>query len=341
VSHFICFGWRESRIWIAVAAIFLGAGHIFAQQPHTHSTGDGPAATPDDALHAEIARLIQELDADRYEDRERASRRLEQIGPPALTALRAAQREGSVEVRRRAENLIRSLVHGPRLHELAAFAALPDELLDIERGMWHIARILEPEASFDDTATQLDELARRVRQRLDGVDPAKADPQQVVAAICGVLFVEDGFAGNFNNHLSPDNSSLPRVLATRKGLQITLSHICLAVARRLDVPLAGVPASGNYIVKYDGALAPAGFSKEEIYFHPYQRGKILTREDRRRDFPMHDADKMVPPDTSRQSLTRMLRNLITALQESRRDEQLREAEEFLSLLTAYAKPLGP
>jgi hypothetical protein len=33
--------------------------------------------------------------------------------------------------------------------------------------------------------------------------------------------------------------------------------------------------------------------------------------------------------------------LITALQENRRHEQLKEAEEFLSLLTAYEQPPRP
>jgi hypothetical protein len=338
VSQSIRVGWRMSCDLIAVAVTCLVTGQVFAQLPRAPTTSERmPAAKTEGALQAEIEKLILLLDADRFEDRERASRRLAEIGLPALAALQEAQRERSSEARRRAGNLVHSLMHGPRLRELAAFAAVPDDKLDVERGMWHIARILEPDVKFDELARQLDDLALRVRQRLAGIEAAKANPQQVVTAMCGVLFLEDGFVGNFNNYHDPANSSLARVLATRKGLQITLSHVCLAVARRLDVPLVGIPASLNYIVKYDGTRAPAGYSKEDIYFHPYQRGKILTREDRRREFPTHDPDKMVPPDTSRQSLTRMLRNLITALSENRRTEQLKEAEEFLIFLTALEK----
>jgi Transglutaminase-like superfamily len=340
VSQHIRIAWHLSCILSAIAGACLSGGHLLAQPPRAPAPSEAaPAAATEGTSPEEIAKLVRLLDADRFEDRERATRRLAEIGLPALEALAHEQQEGSSEARRRAGVLVRSLVHGPRLRELAAFAALPDDKLDVERGMWHIARTLQPDVKFEELTKQLDDLALRVRQRLGVVEPAKANPQQVVAAICGVLFLEHGFNGNPNDYHNPDNSSLARVLATRKGLQITLSHICLAVARRLDVPLVSVPASLNYIVKYDGSRAPAGYPKEDIYFHPYQRGRLLSRADRQREFPMHDPDKMVPPDTSRQSLTRMLRNLMTALGENRRGEQLKEAEEFFSLLTAFDKKL--
>ncbi|HEX5104836.1 MAG TPA: hypothetical protein VFV87_13540, partial [Pirellulaceae bacterium] len=79
-----------------------------------------------------IARLIKQLDADRFEDRERASRELREIGQPALAALRRAAEHPSLEVRTRAKAITSSIVDGPRLREFIAFASQPNERLDLE-----------------------------------------------------------------------------------------------------------------------------------------------------------------------------------------------------------------
>jgi len=111
---------RLNHVLAAAISVYLAAG------------GDqGTFVFADDAAPAEIADLIRLLDADRFEDRERAARRLAEIGLPALEALRQAQQQGSSEARHRARELVRGIVHGPRLRELAAFAALPDEKLDV------------------------------------------------------------------------------------------------------------------------------------------------------------------------------------------------------------------
>jgi hypothetical protein len=62
--------------------------------------GDPPKA---DAEH--IARLVKQLGSDNFDEREKATRELEEIGPPALAALRAAGKDGA-EVKARAAGLI-------------------------------------------------------------------------------------------------------------------------------------------------------------------------------------------------------------------------------------------
>lgn len=295
-----------------------------------------PSAS-DATQQEEVARLIGLLDADSFDARERAARKLSEIGFPALEALRAAKEHPSLEVRWRARSLVENMTAGVRRREFSQFAALPDEKLDVEHGMWLIARILDPAVKKQDLTKQLDELAARVRERLGKeFDPAAANPQTVVAAVREVLFVECGFTGNASDYDNPDNSSLARVLETKKGLPILLSHVVVAVARRLRVPIVGIPAGGRYIVKYDGSKAPAGFPKADIYLCPFHGDKILTREDRLKDFPAHDPDVMVPPDTSRKTLTRMLTNLTSDLAGRGEMEKMQQAEELFELLEAHA-----
>jgi hypothetical protein len=293
-------------------------------------------APPAQSADQRIDGLVKQLGADHFEAREEAARELREIGRPALPALRRAAGHPSLEVRWRAKALVDSMTSGVRLREFAAFAALPDGKLDREQGMWLIARILNPEVKKQDLTRQLDQLASRVRERLGkGVDPTTVDPRIAVAALRLAVHTDAGFTGNVADYNHPDNSSLERVLATKKGLPILLSHVAIAVARRLDMPIVGIPTGGRYIIKYDGEKAPAGFENNDIYINPFEDFKILTREDRLREFPGYDPDLMVPPDTSREALTRMLRNLLTDLETRGEREKHKEAEELFELLEAY------
>ncbi|MCE9524706.1 MAG: transglutaminase-like domain-containing protein, partial [Planctomycetales bacterium] len=170
-----------------------------------------------------------------------------------------------------------------------------------------------------DLSRQFDEIAAKVRERLGkdahlkDASAAKADPAKAVEALREVLFTDLGFGPNEEDYGSPNNCSLAKILETKKGRPVFMCHLMIAVARRLEIPIVGLPVSGKYIVKYDGARAPAGFPKVDIYIHAYDKGRILSREDRMREYPSHDPDVMVPPDTSRSILHRMLNNLETTL----------------------------
>lgn len=66
-----------------------------------------PAGTV--ASAREIAKLVQQLDADQYSQREAATRRLTDIGKPAVPAVSKAAVEGSLEVTGRSIDILKSL----------------------------------------------------------------------------------------------------------------------------------------------------------------------------------------------------------------------------------------
>jgi regulator of sirC expression with transglutaminase-like and TPR domain len=245
----------------------------------------------------------------------------------------------SAEVRMRAAAILKLV----RVDPLEKFCAQPDAQLDVELGMFYIAQILNPQVKQADLTRQLDDIAAKVRAKLGkDVKPAAADPQLVVTALRQVIFEDLKFAGNTEAYRHIDNCSLERVLATRKGLPITLSRLVMLVARRLEVPIVGLPVIGQYLVKYDGAQAPAGFAKDDIYIHPFLGGKILSREDRQALYPNHDPDRMVPPDTNRAALIRILNNVGTALgTDPEQRETLNRAQRMLELLRLHQGVLAP
>jgi hypothetical protein len=328
---------HDHRAILCIALLLVGCVHlimgsvVIAQAPLEPLTA---------AAIAEVEQLVRDLDSDTFAIRERASQRLRQMDERIVPYLEAVSESASPEVRMR----VAALLKQTRTDPLETFCALPDTQLDEETGMFFIAQILNPKLKKADLQRQLDEIAAKVREQLVaklGKDfkPAQIEPQRAVATLRKVIFEDLKFRGNKEDYDNPDNCSLERVLATRKGLPLTLSRIVVMVARRVDIPIVGIPASGRYIVKYDGLQAPQGFSQDDIYFHPFEDGKLLSREERLMLFPSHDPDTMVPPDNIRAMLTRALNNLSSDLDhDPTRSAQLTRANQMLEWLRV--RPLG-
>jgi hypothetical protein len=319
---------------LVLMAALAGWGNVSAQEQ--------PVATTE-----RVERLIKELDAESYAVREAASQELAEIGEEAIPAMEAAQTHESAEVRFRAATLLGKLKMGPILklrRQLAEYAQSGKEL-DVEQGMFLLSVILDEKVKKADLTRQLDDIAAKVREKLGkDVNPAKAEPAKAVEALRQVLFTDLGIGPNEEDYENANNCSLAKLLETKKGMPIFVSHLMIAVARRLEIPIVGLPVTGKYIVKYDGSRAPAGFAKEDIYIHAYDRGRILTREDRQKEYPGHDPDIMVPPGTSRETMSRMLANMERTLagrQEPNDDLRRDLVSEFSSLLLQSAEGIGP
>ena len=240
-------------------------------------------AGPDDS--ARIAKLIEQLGSDAFGEREAAVNALRKIGVAAREHLLDARHHKSAEVRSRAAALVRQQDVFPLVEAFQAFAQQPEEKLDLEEGMWLISRILNKDVQRVPLAKQLDALADAVRKKLGrDVVPKSVEPERLVNVLREVLFTDEKFGGNVDDYQNPSNSSLEKVLQTKRGLPIVVSHLVIAVGRRLDVPIVGVPTGGRYIVKYDGRKGP-GAPRQDIYFDPFDNGKLLTREDRAAMFP--------------------------------------------------------
>ena len=327
------FAWRLAAL-LAFGLCTALVGRLDAQP------ADGPNA-PNRHRREQLQQWIEQLDTDSYEARETATRQLIAAGEEAQPLAETAIGHKSPEVRFRAAAILQALQQKPLREleqEVIGFASQKEEQLDVERGMCLVSRILDPHVREPELVKKLDELAEKVRRRLGKeIDPAQADPQMAVAALKHVLFEDCGFRGNQDDYNNPNNCSLGFVLATGKGKPVLLGQLLVAVARRLKIPLVGVPVTGQYLVKYDGSRAPAGYSRDDIYLHPFQNGKILSRADRAREYPDYDPDRMVPAATNRETLSRILRNIVEDLDE--RDDAVaphkrRLTETMLELLSS-------
>ena len=144
--------------------------------------------------------------------------------------------------------------------------------------------------------------------RLAGRMPLPWNLHQAIDALNGLLFTELGFQGDRETYDAPENALLPRVLARRRGLPITLSILWVDLARRLGFDAVGVGLPGHFIA---GLRTDLGL----LCFDPFhvgrpvgaERGSELVAAATGGKIPFHPG--MLSPSPDRQTLARLVRNL--------------------------------
>ncbi|MBL9122325.1 MAG: hypothetical protein JNG90_01745, partial [Planctomycetaceae bacterium] len=270
---------RSRRTWRrALAGLLVLAGAC--------SKFSATAAEPATAVSAEaIVALVRQLDDDSFEVRRRAQRELIELGEPAVAPVRQALASPSAEVRARAREIVRQIEHQQLLRAFQRLARPADDRdVDLEAGLMLVAQIVDPDARTASVAAALDALAERVRKRV-GTPVKDADPKVSVEAIRQVLFVEEAFDGNRQDYENPANSSIVYVLETKRGLPILLSQVVLAVARRVDLPLAGLALPGRFMVKYDDRRSVPADQRIDLVIDPFEQGRVLTLRELREYLP--------------------------------------------------------
>lgn len=198
-----------------------------------------------------------------------------------------------------------------------------DSPVALIEGAFAIARHeLGDSIDIEDVKTQIAGFASTVRSRVRG-------PQQqaLIAHLHEVLFVENGFIGNTLNYHDPANSYLPQVLATRRGLPITLSLIYKAVGEQLGLSIRGLGLPGHFCcgVETDSGL---------MIIDSFYSGRLLSIEDAReriRDTYGPEAawnDELLRPVTNRHWLTRIMQNLLHTFSQQ---ERFRDVAAMLEL----------
>ncbi len=200
-------------------------------------------------------------------------------------------------------------LHAPSALEYFAALVAEDKGFALIEAAITIAQDDYPQLDAQAVLAEIDALAARVKRRL----PADASPLQRLRALSRFFFNELGFAGNVNDYYDRRNSYLHEVLASRRGIPITLALLYTELATQIGLSAQGVSFPGHFLIKL---RMPQG----EVVIDPFN-GQSLSREDlderlvpyRRRhglegDFetPLGLFLQNTPP---RDVLARMLRNL--------------------------------
>jgi regulator of sirC expression with transglutaminase-like and TPR domain len=191
-----------------------------------------------------------------------------------------------------------------------------------------IAQDEEPSLDVQSVLSQIDTLAARLKQRI----AADTGAMQRLRYLNRYFFQELGFAGNVNDYYDPHNSYVHRVLATRRGIPISLALLFIEIAQQIGLDARPVSFPGHFLVKLK---MPQG----EVIIDPFT-GQSLSREAlderltpyRRRQGLVGEFEAplglFLQAASGRDVLARMLRNL---------KEIHRSAERWPSLLAVQQR----
>ncbi|MDX2266615.1 MAG: transglutaminase-like domain-containing protein [Bryobacter sp.] len=162
-----------------------------------------------------------------------------------------------------------------------------EQSLTLDLAAAEIARLEYPGLRDEEVTLPLDHLAEEIRGCQRG---------SFRLAAHAVLFGEQGFTGNDKDYYNPHNSCLNWVIASRRGIPITLSLIYLELARRLGAPAVGIAAPGHFLVRLEE-------DGDEFYLDAFRGGVI--RDDIEEDL----SGALRQAATRRTIAIRMLNNL--------------------------------
>lgn len=198
---------------------------------------------------------------------------------------------------------------------LEYFSALvaDDASLSLVEAAASVAQDDHPDLDIAAVLEEVDTLAERLKRRI----PADAVAMQRLRMLNRYFFAELGFAGNVNDYYAVSNSHLHAVLASRRGIPITLAILYIELASHVGLAARGVSFPGHFLVKL---RMSSGDTQGEVLIDPFT-GHSLSREELDdRLAPYKRAQGLVgnlePPlgvflraATPRDVLARLLRNL--------------------------------
>lgn len=182
--------------------------------------------------------------------------------------------------------------------------------------------------TFDPSAieSQLAALATQVRARAPSGRPAG-----LLAHLHSLLFDELGLRGNTEDYYHPQNSYLPRVLESRRGLPVLLALIYKSVAEQAGLKAYGLNTPGHFLVAVDG-------DQERMVVDPFAGGRTLNREEMVEwigqwtgAIPWH-LDSPLPIATHRQWIARIVLNLVGTFGREGPEQHFYAMQELLELL---------
>lgn len=200
-------------------------------------------------------------------------------------------------------------LHAPTPLEYFASLVADDASLNLLEAAASLAQDEYPGLDVQAVLSEVDGLAQRLRQRL----PADASAQHKLRSLCRYFHHELGFAGNVNNYYERGNSFVHQVLATRRGIPISLSVIFLELATQLGLRAQGLAFPGHFLMRIsmgNGEVVLDPFSGESL-----SRSRLDEMLQAFRDSTGLQGDLDLPVDLflqavpAREILARMLRNL--------------------------------
>lgn len=218
------------------------------------------------------------------------------------------------------------------LKSLDYFASLvrQDDSIPLFETALAIGQDVYPHLDFAAHQIEIDTIGFQLLKRI----PADASHIQKLRMLNHLFFQELGFAGNVNNFYDADNSYVHRVMATRRGIPISLAVIYMELGQQIGLDMKGISFPGHFLMKLtvqsgEIVLDPingSSLSREELEerIEPY-----LGRQGEFGELPLAAYLRAAHP---REIVERMLRNLKAIFMDAQRWQRVLDVQQRLIIL---------
>ncbi len=271
----------------------------------------------------EISSLIRLLDDRDPYVTDQVGNRLVELGTEAVPFLEMASRGENLTLKTRALEILEQIAPRQLVDAFRSLSRNPDDI-DLEKGVLLLMQFGHPTADPILVQQQLDQLAEGLAPMIKLEEPAP----RVLSQLTDYLFRQQGFHGNQDNYIDPDNSYLNTVLKNKTGLPISLSVLCILIGQRLQIPIVGIGLPYHFIAKYDSLTEPN-------FFDPFHKGRVLTPEkcaEMVQGFGIQFEDHFLFPVSHREILIRMIQNLVNVYQKLGEEEKVNSLKEYSQIL---------
>jgi len=271
----------------------------------------------------QISSLIRLLDDRDPFVTDHVGNRLVELGTEAVPFLEMASRGENLTLKSRALKILERIAPRQLADAFRNLSRTSDDI-DLEKGVLLLMQFGHPSADPGQVHQKLDQLAEGLAPKIKQDEPAT----QILSQLTDYLFRQQGFLGNRDNYIDPDNSYFDTVLKNKTGLPIALSILCILIGQRLQLPIIGIGLPYHFIAKYNSVTDP-------IFFDPFHRGRVLTPEkcsEMVQRFGIPFKDHYLFPVTHREILTRMIQNLVNVYQKLGEEEKVSSLKEYLQIL---------
>ncbi|MGB7479558.1 MAG: tetratricopeptide repeat protein [Burkholderiaceae bacterium] len=218
------------------------------------------------------------------------------------------------------------------IHPLDYFTSLvqQDDAIPLFEAALSIAQGASPQLDLMAVQLEVDGFAERLQKRL----PADAGDLQKLRLLNHFFYRELGFGANLNNFYDPDNSYLDRVIATRRGIPISLAVILMELAQQIGLDIRGVSFPGHFLLKLP-------LSSGAVVLDPLSGASLsqIELEERLAPYLQQLPELIELPVTeflhaaaARDILVRMLHNLKAIFLENQQWESLLDVQQRLVIL---------
>lgn len=198
--------------------------------------------------------------------------------------------------------------------------------IDLEEGVFVLARYRYPDLDTQVYTEQLNVLAAELKEKLSSI----TDETEIFRRTMAFFVEEKGFNGNRENYYSEENHFVNRVIDTKIGIPITLSVVYLLVGKRINLPIHGIGLPGHFILRFS-------FGSTHVYFDPFNNAKVLSSADCVeivKNLGFNFTEEYLSPVSNRQILERILRNIVLMLEKRQENDRIETIRQFIDTLNS-------